>query len=108
MSASPDHVDVVVADDGSVSPVSPAEVARLGAGPGEHLRLARADGHRSARGRRRVRGVLVGRVGEGELTTDQDFAEAKRERLDLRAARSGIAAAVPGCPSMRTTGEGER
>jgi hypothetical protein len=32
---------------------------------------------------------LVGRVGEGELITDQDFAEAKRERLDAAYHRYG-------------------
>ena len=89
MSAAPDHVDVVVGDDGGVPPVSPAEVARLGARPGEHLRLVRADGHRPAVGRTRVRGILVGRLDQDEMISDQDFAEAKRERLDAADRRYG-------------------
>lgn len=89
MSASPDHVDVVVADDGSVPPVSSAEVARLGARPGEHLRLVRAEGLGRGHGRKRVRGVLVGRVDEGELITEQDFAEAKRQRVETADRRYG-------------------
>jgi hypothetical protein len=89
MSASPDHVDVVVADDGSVPPVSRAEVARLGARPGEHLRLVRADGPQPRHGRKRVRGILVGRVEEAEVITDQDFADAKRQRLEAADRRYG-------------------
>lgn len=89
MSASPDHLDVVVSDDGSVPPVSQAEVARLGARPGEHLRLVRADGHSPYEGRRRVRGALVDQVDTEHLITEQDFTDAKRERLEAADRRYG-------------------
>lgn len=37
----------------------------------------------------RVRGILVGRISEGELITEQDFREAKLERLDAADRRYG-------------------
>lgn len=47
----------------------------------------RADGHRSER--IRVVGVLVDRVEDTECITEEDFAEAKRERVDAAERRYG-------------------
>jgi hypothetical protein len=88
MSSSPDHVDVVVANDGSVPPVSAADVARLGARPGDHLQLVR--GEKSPLGsRKKVRGILSGKVRDDGLITDEDFSAAKRERIDAAERRYG-------------------
>lgn len=92
MSSSPDHVDVVVAHDGSVPPVSAADVARLGARPGEHLRLVRGEEATAVhprRPRKKVRGILSGKVGDGDLLTEEDFAAAKRERIEAAERRYG-------------------
>jgi hypothetical protein len=84
-----EHLDVVVGDDGSVPPVSAAEVARLGARPGEHLRLVRSENSVERRGRKKVRGSLVGKIDPGDLLTDEDFAAAKRERIEIAERRYG-------------------
>ena len=89
MSSSPDHVDVVVANDGSVPPVSATDVARLGARPGEHLRLVREE-KVLLRSRKKVRGILSGKVGDDGLITDEDFSAAKRERIDAAERRYGL------------------
>lgn len=88
MSSSLEHLDVVVANDGSVPSVSSADVARLGARPGEHLRLVRSGDGPHGR-RRRVRGILVGKVNPDEVISDDDFAEAKRARIQAAEHRYG-------------------
>lgn len=55
------QLEVVVGADGTVR-VPASDVARLGAGPGEHLRLVRGEPEQPVGRRRSVRGALVGRV----------------------------------------------
>jgi hypothetical protein len=81
MSTMPQHLDVVVGDDGTVSVPAP-EVARLGAHPGEQLRLVRAAAARGRRGRRKVRGILVGKIDPADLLTEQDFDDARTARVN--------------------------
>ncbi len=42
MSTPEEHLEVVVGEDGSLPAVDAADLARLGAGPGEHLQLVRS------------------------------------------------------------------
>lgn len=79
--AVPEHVDVVVSDDGTVSVPAP-DVARLGARPGEHLYLVRAAVPAMRSGSKKVRGVLVGRIAPDDLLTERDFDDARSARID--------------------------
>ena len=81
MTTVPQHLDVVVGDDGAVNVPAP-EVARLGARPGEHLSLVRGAAVRVGRGRGKVRGVLVGKIDPVDLLTEQDFDDAREARVD--------------------------
>jgi hypothetical protein len=83
MTTEAQHLDVIVGDDGTVSVPAP-EVARLGAHPGEHLRLVRAAAaaSRARRGRKTVRGILVGKIDPADLLTEQDFDDARQTRAD--------------------------
>jgi hypothetical protein len=81
MTTAPQHLEVVVGDDGAVRVPAP-EVARLGARPGEHLRLVRGAAARVRRGRRKVRGILVGKIDPVDLLTEQDFDAARRARVE--------------------------
>jgi len=81
MTTVPQHLDVVVGDDGTVTVPAP-EVARLGARPGEHLRLVRGAAARVRGGRRKVRGTLVGKIDPPDLLTEQDFDDARTARVD--------------------------
>jgi len=89
MSTPIEHLEVVVGDDGSVPPVPAAEVARLGARPGEHLRLVRPERPPERRGRKKVRGILVGKIHAEDLLTDEDFAAAKLERIEVAERKYG-------------------
>jgi hypothetical protein len=90
MTAVPQHLDVVVGDDGTVNVPAP-EVARLGARPGEHLRLVRGAAARVLRARRKVRGILVGKIDPVDLLTEHDFADARKARVDAVERRYGPA-----------------
>jgi hypothetical protein len=81
MTAVPQHLDVVVGDDGTVN-VPAREVARLGARPGEHLHLVREAAAQVHRGRRKVRGILIGKIDPADLLTEQDFDDARKARAD--------------------------
>src|SRR5262249_2370848 len=81
MTTVPPHLDVVVGDDGTVNVPAP-EVARLGARPGEHLRLVRGTAARVRPGRRTVRGILVGKIDPADLLTAQAFDDARKARVD--------------------------
>lgn len=89
MSGAEEHVEVIVDADGSVR-VPSAEVARLGARPGEHLAFVRGQGDQPRR-RQRVRGCLVGRIRTEDQLTDEDFRAARQERLRAAEARYGSA-----------------
>jgi hypothetical protein len=90
MTAVPQHLEVVVGADGAVRVPAP-EVARLGARPGEHLRLVREAASRVRRGRRKVRGILVGKIDPADLLTEQDFGDARRARAEAVERRFGPA-----------------
>lgn len=72
MSKPEEHLEVVVADDGSLAAVSADELARLGARPGEHLQLVRT-AEVPPRKRKSLRGALVGKIPEEDLLTEEDF-----------------------------------
>lgn len=74
----PEDYELVVADDGSI----PAEqIARLGLGPGAHLRVVPASGAWSSPRRKTAKGILAGKVdGEALVGALQD---AKGERVAL-------------------------
>ena len=80
-------VVVVVDEDGGVT-VSPSVVAQLGARPGEHLQLVRGKPGRQSR-RRKVGGILEGKISAADHITDEDFAAAKAERIDAVERRFG-------------------
>lgn len=88
--AVPEHLDVVVGDDGTVIVPAP-EVARLGARPGEHLHLVRAAIAPVRSGSKKVRGILVGRITPADLLTEQDFDEARSARIDAVHRKYGTA-----------------
>ena len=91
MSTPSEHLDVVVADDGSVNMHVPAEaVARLGAQPGEHLRLLRSEQAHS-QPRKKVRGVLVGKLPAEEILTWEDFEAAHQANVEAAERRYGAA-----------------
>ena len=69
------ELEVVVDEDGGVT-VSPPVVAQLGARPGEHLQLVRGKPGRRSR-RRKVGGILEGKISAADQTTDEDFAAAR-------------------------------
>jgi hypothetical protein len=79
--AMPEHLDVVVSDDGTVSVPAP-DVARLGARPGEHLYVVRATAAPIRSGSKKVRGILVGQIAPTDLLTEQDFDDARSARID--------------------------
>ncbi len=83
MTIAPEHLDVVVGEDGAVRVPAP-EVARLGARPGEHLHLVLVPpgAARVRRGHRKVRGILVGKIDPADLLTEQDFDDARKARVD--------------------------
>jgi hypothetical protein len=88
MAASAKQLDVVVGRDGTVT-VPAAEIARLGARPGEHLHLVRDAPAAAPEGRKKVRGALVGKIETADLLSEQDFEEAKRARIDAVARKYG-------------------
>ncbi len=90
MSTPEQHVEVVVGDDGSVSVhLSAQDVARLGARPGDHLRLLRNDTP-SGRARKKVRGVLVGKIPPDEVLMWEDFEAAHRASVEAAEHRYGV------------------
>lgn len=87
VSGAEEHVEVIVDTDGSVR-VPSAEVARLGARPGEHLAPVRGQLDQPVR-RKRVRGCLVGRIPPDDQLTEEDFRVARDQRLRAAEARYG-------------------
>jgi hypothetical protein len=83
MAMSQEHLEVIVNQDGTVN-VPAQEISRLGARPGEHLRLVRGDEDQLYK-RKSVRGLGVGKIGPQDLLTWEDF-EATHE-ANVRAAK---------------------
>jgi hypothetical protein len=80
----PEGVDFVVGADGSI----PAEqLARRGLRPGDHLGLVPA--RKPPGPRKRVRGMLVGRISPEEVLTWEDFEAVHRANLDAAERRFG-------------------
>ena len=82
------ELEVVVDEDGGVT-VSPSAVARLGARPGEHLRLIRSKPGRHSRPKKKVGGILEDKIGISDQITAKDFAAAKAERIEAVKRRFG-------------------
>jgi hypothetical protein len=82
---SPERFEFVVAEDGSI----PAEqLARRGLVPGDRLGLIPNKEHRPAP-RKRVRGILVGRIPPDEALTWEDFAVVHQANVDAAERRYG-------------------
>jgi hypothetical protein len=85
-----EYLDLVVGDDGTVKVhVSADELARLGARPGDHLRLVRGGPPSQPRARKKVRGILIGKIAPEELLTEEDFAAARRDRDQIAKRKYG-------------------
>ncbi len=83
--STPQPYEVAVNVDGSLDlHMAPAEVAaRLGAQPGDHLRLVPNDGPSTALPRRKsVRGLGVGKVAAEDVLTWEDFEKASAANVE--------------------------
>ena len=91
-----DPYEVAVNIDGSLDVHLPADevAARLGARPGEHLRLIRS-GDRSeeqgpvARRRKSIRGIGVGKVAPEDVLTWEDFEKTSQANVEALNRRLG-------------------